>query len=160
MNTAKIEPDSLECNFTSIRQATRHVTRFYDACLAESGLRVTQYAILAMLAKRGTMTIAAMADILIVDRATMGHNLRPLERDGLLTIQVGTVDRREREVGLTETGKQKEKDTKVLWQVAQRYFEQEFGLEDALLMRKLMYRIARMGLVEPNGKLSMDSAHD
>ncbi len=80
------------CNNTAIRKAARRITRFYDAYMAETGLRTTQYAILSLLAIRGAMTMGAFADLLSMDRATMGHNLRPLERDGLVTICVGRED--------------------------------------------------------------------
>ncbi|MGX9430985.1 hypothetical protein [Bradyrhizobium sp. LeoA1S1] len=41
------------CNSTKLRRAARHVNRFYDAHIAASGLRVTQYAILGHLKQRG-----------------------------------------------------------------------------------------------------------
>ena len=36
---------SPECNCLALRQAARHVTQFYDQCLAPSGLRTTQLSI-------------------------------------------------------------------------------------------------------------------
>jgi len=79
-----------------------------------------------------------------MDRATMGHNLRPLERDGLITIRVGQVDRREREVDLSELGQQREREGRAEWSAAQLLFEAEFGIEDALAMRRIMGRITRL----------------
>src|SRR5471032_290985 len=80
------------CNNTAVRKAARHLTRFYDAHLSRVGLRATQYAILNLLAQHGPTTMASLAARLTMDRATMGHNLRPLERDGLITIRVGHED--------------------------------------------------------------------
>lgn len=134
------------CNNTSLRKATRRVTRFYDAQLGPTGLRSTQYAILNLLASRGSATVVELADALSMDRATMGHNLRPLARDGLLTIQVGKRDRRERDVALTAEGRALEKRGKHAWQRAQASFESAFGAEDALAMRTLMARIAALEL--------------
>ncbi|WP_420998285.1 MarR family winged helix-turn-helix transcriptional regulator [Cupriavidus sp. 30B13] len=134
------------CNSTALRKAARRVTRFYDACMAETGLRATQYAILILLASRGPTTVAALADLLSMDRATMGHNLRPLERDGLVTIQVGREDRREREVALSRLGEEAEAQGKPAWQKAQARFEKAFGKEDALAMRRMMARIAQLEL--------------
>lgn len=79
-----------------------------------------------------------------MDRATMGHNLRPLERDGLITISVGLVDRREREIALSDLGRLREAEGKRQWLKAQKHFEREFGAEDALAMRRVMQRIANM----------------
>ncbi|HWL86531.1 MAG TPA: MarR family winged helix-turn-helix transcriptional regulator [Polyangiaceae bacterium] len=141
------------CNNTAVRRAARNLTRFYDACMAESNMRATQYSILNLLANKGPMTMAALAELLTMDRATIGHNLRPLERDGLVTIEVGRVDRREREVGLSGLGRQREKESKPYWLKAQKQFEKEFGAEDALAMRRLMARIAKMPLTTANGKV-------
>jgi DNA-binding MarR family transcriptional regulator len=134
------------CNNTALRKAARRLTRFYDACMAETGLRATQYTILSLLAAKGPITMAALADLLSMDRATMGHNLRPLERDGLVTIEVGREDRREREVSLSRLGVKTEAQSKPSWLKAQVHFEQEFGKEDALAMRRLMARIAKLEL--------------
>ncbi|HEY2244891.1 MAG TPA: MarR family winged helix-turn-helix transcriptional regulator [Xanthobacteraceae bacterium] len=49
------------CNCLALRQAARHVTQFYDQFLAASGLRATQYSILARLQRRGPMSINALA---------------------------------------------------------------------------------------------------
>ncbi|SOE96188.1 DNA-binding transcriptional regulator, MarR family [Burkholderia sp. D7] len=134
------------CNNTALRKAARRLTRFYDACMADTGLRATQYAILSLLANRGPTTMAALADLLSMDRATMGHNLRPLERDGLVIIRVGREDRREREVGLSTVGANIEAQSKPYWLKAQASFEKEFGKQDALAMRRMMVRITQLEL--------------
>jgi DNA-binding MarR family transcriptional regulator len=156
MSAGANEPkDALRCNFTSLRQAARHISRFYDACLADTGVRTTQYTMLAYLVLHGPMTMSELTSLLIVDRATLGHNLRPLERDELLSITVGKNDRREREVALTEKGRRLEAEVRPHWDRAQALFEREFGGSEALSMRKTMYKIARMGLVEADGKLAV-----
>ena len=139
-------PDSLPgpCNNTAVRKAARHLTRFYDSCLAKVGLRGTQYSILNLLGQHGPTTMSTLAEKLTMDRATMGHNLRPLERDGLITISVGLVDRREREIALSDLGRLREAEGKRQWLKAQKHFEREFGAEDALAMRRVMQRIANM----------------
>ena len=50
-----------ECNCLALRQAARHVSRFYDQCLAPTGLRTTQFSILAKLKRLGPLTINALA---------------------------------------------------------------------------------------------------
>ncbi len=61
------------CNCLALRQASRHVTQFYDQFLAPSGLRTTQYSILARLQRKGPMTINALAAELVMDRTTLGR---------------------------------------------------------------------------------------
>jgi len=130
------------CNNTALRKAARRLTRFYDACMAETGLRATQYAILNLLATRGPTNMAVLADLLSMDRATMGHNLRPLERDGLVIIQI----LREREVVLSSVGVNIEARSKPSWLKAQASFEKEFGKQDALAMRRMMARVTQLEL--------------
>src|ERR1700749_126128 len=86
------------CNCLALRQAARHVTQFYDQFLTPIGLRATQYSILARLHRRGAMTINALATELVMDRTTLGRNLLPLERDGLIAIGRGKTDRRSKEI--------------------------------------------------------------
>ena len=97
-------PQLAECNCLALRQAARHVTQFYDQCLAPTGLRTTQYSILARLKRHGPMTINALAAQLVMDRTTLGRNILPLERDGLISIVKGSPDRRQKALHLTAAG--------------------------------------------------------
>lgn len=81
-----------------------------------------------------------------MDRATMEHNLRPLESDGLVSIKVAREDRRAREIALTARGRRREAECRPHWLKAQRRFEKEFGVADALAMRRMMTRVATMSL--------------
>src|SRR6516162_429482 len=92
------------CNCLAVRQAARHVTQFYDQFLAPAGLRTTQFSILARLQRLGPMTISLLAADLVMDRTTLGRNLQPLEREGLVAVVKGRTDRRSREVCLTDPG--------------------------------------------------------
>ena len=78
---------SPECNCLALRQAARHVTQFYDQCLAPAGLRTTQLSILAKLKRLGPLAINALARELVMDRTTLGRTMLPLERDGLISIE-------------------------------------------------------------------------
>jgi hypothetical protein len=75
----------VRCNCARIRRAARNVTRFYDACLAPVGITASRFTLLGYLEHQGPMRMGQLAELLAMDmdRATLGHNLRPLERDGL-----------------------------------------------------------------------------
>src|ERR1700693_2265578 len=92
------------CNCLALRQAARHVTQYYDQRLAPSGLRATQFSILAKLKRLGPTTINALAADLVMDRTTLGRTMLPLERDGFIGIENGTLDRRSKELHLTKAG--------------------------------------------------------
>ena len=93
-----------ECNCLALRQAARHVTQFYDQYLVSTGLRTTQFSILAKLQGLGPMTINDLARELVMDRTTLGRTMLPLERDGLIAIKDGILDRRSKELAVTKAG--------------------------------------------------------
>jgi DNA-binding MarR family transcriptional regulator len=83
------------CACANLRRASRAATAAYDSALAPVGLRITQFAVLRTLARLGPLP---------VDRSTMGRNLDPLERRGLVRIGIGDRDLRERIAELTPQG--------------------------------------------------------
>ena len=87
-STDKVPPLG-DCTCLAVRQAARHVTQFYDRHLASAGLRTTQFSILARLRRQGPITINTLADEMVMDRTTLGRNILPLERDGLISIAPG-----------------------------------------------------------------------
>jgi DNA-binding transcriptional ArsR family regulator len=48
-----------------------------------------------------------LAEVMVMDRSTLGHNLRPLERDHLVELGTNASDRRSRLVFLTGRGRRK-----------------------------------------------------
>jgi DNA-binding MarR family transcriptional regulator len=126
-----------DCNCLALRQAARRVTQIYDRSLAPTGLRTTQFSILALLWRNGPTTINALAAALVMDRTTLGRNVQPLERDGLLEIRAGD-DRRSRELHLTPSGRERLGAAAPRWKAAQAQFEASFGPERAQELRRLL----------------------
>ena len=62
-----------------------------------------------------------------MDRTTLTRNLKPLEREGLLSVAPGAVDKRSREVRLTSKGLERLEQALPLWQEAQRMIKQTLG---------------------------------
>lgn len=131
------------CNCLALRQAARQVTQFYDRFLAPSGVRTTQYSILAKLKRIGPMTINALAADLVMDRTTLGRNILPLERDGLIAIGRSTTDRRSKELRLTSAGAARFAAASAAWTRAQAAFERAFGADRALALRALMHDVTQ-----------------
>jgi DNA-binding MarR family transcriptional regulator len=123
------------CNCLALRQAARHVTQYYDQCLAPSGLRTTQFSILAKLKRLGPTTINALAADLVMDRTTLGRTMLPLERDGLITVRNATADRRSKELHLTKAGAARFRSALKHWSDAQTHFEAAFGGRRASKLR-------------------------
>src|ERR1700689_1365742 len=114
------------CNCLALRQAARHVTQFYDQFLAPSGLRTTQYSILARLKRQGPTAVNALAAELVMDRTTLGRNILPLQRDGLIAVGPGKSDRRRKELRLTGAGAARFGGALKAWREAQARFETAF----------------------------------
>ncbi len=131
-----------ECNCLAIRQAARHVTQFYDQLFAPIGLRATQYAILSRLRHDGPMTINALATALVMDRTTLGRNILPLQRDGLIEVVASPRDRRRRELCLTAAGSERQRAGGACWTVAQQRFDAVFGRTRAAELRDLLREVA------------------
>lgn len=131
------------CNCLALRQAARQVTQFYDRFLGPSGLRTTQYSILAKLKRLGPMTINALAADLVMDRTTLGRNILPLERDGLIVIGRSETDRRSKELRLTRAGTVRFAAALADWTRAQASFERAFGAERARDLRALMHDVTQ-----------------
>jgi DNA-binding MarR family transcriptional regulator len=135
-----------ECNCAAIRQAARHVTQFYDEVLAPSGLRTTQFSILVRLRQHGPKAIHAFADELVMDRTTLGRNILPLERDGLIVTKPGAQDRRVKELHLTDAGTARVRSAIKLWAAAQSKFETAFGPERSSDLRALLRTLVAIDL--------------
>jgi DNA-binding MarR family transcriptional regulator len=141
MLTDKLPPLE-ECTCLAVRQAARHVTQFYDRHLASAGLRTTQFSILARLRRHGVMTINVLAEEMVMDRTTLGRNILPLERDGLISIKSGRTDRRSKELRLTDAGLERLRAAFQGWKDAQREFATAFGGERTVSLRALLHEVA------------------
>jgi DNA-binding MarR family transcriptional regulator len=95
---------SEDCNCFAVRSALGTLDSFYDQFLAPIGLRTTQFSILAKLKRRGPLTIHALAKGMVIHRTTLRRNILPLERNGLIRIQLAASDRRAKELQLTKAG--------------------------------------------------------
>jgi DNA-binding MarR family transcriptional regulator len=148
--TSATEPKPELCNCLALRQAARHVTQFYDQCLVPAGLRTTQFSILAKLKGLGPMTINALAEAMVMDRTTLGRNIRPLERERLIAVRKGRADRRSKELHLTDAGAARLRAAAKGWAEAQARFERVFGRERAAGLRALLRVVAESDL-DPAG---------
>ncbi|HEY2686114.1 MAG TPA: MarR family transcriptional regulator [Steroidobacteraceae bacterium] len=141
----KADIPSSSCTCGSLRRASRRVSQFYDMALAPTGIKSTQYSILSELdrehARRG-ITMRELATAMVMDRSTLGHNLRPLERDDLLALRLSAEDRRRRYVELTRKGKSTLRRARRLWRAAEGRFEDIFGKQHAADLRAVLHRIA------------------
>ena len=132
------------CNAGAVRRAGRRLLHMYDTIIAPTGLKQCQYGILSALNSRGAAlpSVQELAEELVLDRSTLGQNLRPLERDNFVTLLTDPRDRRVRLIALTKLGIAKFNEAKPYWQTAQERFEKVFGKEEAAGLRSVLLGIA------------------
>ena len=126
------------CTCTALREAARYVTQLYDQHLAASGLRSTQFSILARLKELGPTTINALAHAMVMDRTTVGRNMLPLQRRRLIVVRRGESDARRKELHLTKAGVARLEAGFDEWTTAQAQFEETVGKERASQLRDLL----------------------
>ncbi len=132
-----------ECFATSVRKASRRLTQLYDDALAPSGLRSTQFSILAELATRSAPpSLMELAEAVVTDRSSLGHALRPLVRDGYVALRRGETDRRTQRIVLTERGRNVFREGLTHWRTAQEAFVSLYGGEWSETVRAAALRIA------------------
>ncbi len=118
--------DVVNCTSRNLRQATRAVTQAYDMALQPTGLRVTQFDLLATLAKLGDMPLTKLAEALVMDRTTLTRNLKPLVARKLIRVGTGD-DQRVRQIGITPAGRTAFQDAIPYWRGAQQQLVKQLG---------------------------------
>ena len=125
-----------ECNCFAMRKAARQISRFYDAHLQPSGIRITQFLTLTALNQLGSAAVNALAGRLDIERTAMGKMVEFLQRDGLVTIKASPTDGRSRLIELTEKGSRLQKKAAPLWEEAQRQFKHLNGAKRVTALRQ------------------------
>jgi DNA-binding MarR family transcriptional regulator len=130
------------CTNAALRRATRNVGRLYDEVLAPSGLRATQFGLLAQIRLLGEPSMRALADEMVMDLSALGHTLKPLVRDGLVKVVIDDVDRRVKRVTLTGRGGSTFDKARPLWSLAQKRLEEIVGPGEAERVRDALGHLA------------------
>ncbi len=117
-----------QCHCMALRRAARRISQSYDEALAPTGLRATQFAILAILhTAEASLSVNELAARLDLDRTTTGKNLGPLERDRIVAVAVSETDRRAHSIVLTAAGRKAFQAAYPLWLAVQQRFESANG---------------------------------
>jgi DNA-binding MarR family transcriptional regulator len=117
-----------DCTCFNLRKAARAVTQLYDEALRPSGLRVTQFSLLSVIAALGTVSITALAEEAVMDRTTLTRNLKLLEQEGLIRIEPGA-DARVHEVSLTPAAQPRLAGAHRHWRKAQAHMIDALGVD-------------------------------
>ena len=107
-----------QCLCTAARRRSRDLTRIFEKAMRGSGVRGTQFTLLATLVQTGPIPTTRLAEFQGLERTTLTRNLSRLVRDGFVQIQEGE-DRRVREVAITPAGEEAARRAYPFWKKAQ-----------------------------------------
>lgn len=120
---------ALPCACTALRKASRAISRLYDERLADSGMTITQFAVLRHLSREPSVPLSRLAEGLVMERTSLYRTLAPLERQGW--VAVGSAGSgRVRTASLTDTGRHAMEAATGAWETAQREIIEAIGVPD------------------------------
>ena len=114
------------CACYKMRKAARKINRMYDEALRPSGIKPTQFTLLATVALRHDITLTELAETLGMERTTLLRNLKPMERDGLVDVSAEGY-RRARSANITDKGVAVMEEALPLWRSAQKSLKKRLG---------------------------------
>lgn len=115
------------CYNLSMRKACRIINQFYEGRLSAAGIKVGQFSILRSVFFTKETTNKELQKILVLEQTTLTRNLKPLFRDGLLSLTLDPEDKRIKKISLTPEGHKRYHQALPLWQNAQKEFNQKIG---------------------------------
>jgi len=121
-------PLKFDCYCASLRQAARAISQKYDAALRGTGLTITQFTLLNMIAHMPRPRVNDLAEALSMDQTSLSRTLRTMERDGLIA-EVSGEDKRESRWTLGPHGQQSFKRAMPVWRSAQKSVEKLLGAD-------------------------------
>ena len=128
-----------DCNCFAIRQAARYVSQLYERHVSRAGITAAQFTILVAIGRRPGVTMAELAEAMVMDRTTLVRALKPLQRDGRVASTQQDAGTRAVALHLTDAGKKTRSEAAVYWREAQQEFEEKFGRERASELRKSLF---------------------
>jgi DNA-binding MarR family transcriptional regulator len=104
------------CLCLHVQRAARALARRFDEVLRPLGLTNGQFSLLMSLNRPEPPGMAAVANLLAMDRTTLTAALKPLERRGLVKVAMDPADRRGRRLKLTAQGMKLLAEASPVWE--------------------------------------------
>lgn len=125
------------CTNHRVRQLMRGIGQIYDAHLATSGVRITQYSLLSHVLAASPVRPVDLAHLMRMDASTLTRNLRPLIDAGWVRMGPGE-DQRSRLVHITEDGRTRREAARQCWKTAQNEINARLGAERVVALHGLI----------------------
>ena len=125
------------CICYSIRTSSTKITKIYDKALLESGLKITQYAIMKCIFILKNSNLNELSCSMGYNRSTLGRNIKILERKKLINLKKGN-DKREIKITITKNGVQVLKLANKCWAKINKELTKKLGVNKKQMLTEIM----------------------
>lgn len=125
------------CHCINLRRAANTITKLYDSGLGEIGLSGNQFYLLVSLSENDSASVTELANYVGLERSTLVRTLKPLIEAGYVQDLSGQ-SQRNRILHLTETGMEKVRAGKVIWEDLQVSIEEKLGTDNVAVLEKIL----------------------
>ena len=131
------------CLCALIRKVGRIATRNYDNLLKPCGIKITQFSLLANIARNPATTVSELAKLLSMDQTTVSRNIRVLEKSGYVRFEDEMTDHRIKRIQISDLGVSKMNEARPLWEQAQLEMQRVLGRENIEVMMKSVKKLLK-----------------
>jgi DNA-binding MarR family transcriptional regulator len=135
----------LPCACTTMRKATRALSRLYDDSLAPLGVTVAQFGILKAIWREPGLALSRLADDMVMDRTSLYRMLTPMTAAGWIAIASPTKGRA-KTVTLTAEGESLLNDARQLWNGAQTRVVGTYGADRWQVLESAIAELTRLSV--------------
>ena len=135
------KPGTIPCACTTVKKLSRILGRHYDAALSDSGISITQLAVMRCISRRVGEPLARVADELELEKTSLYRALAPMIRDGWIVLADG-------ETAGSKTAKITKKGNRILtragsgWEQIQNRIIRSFGSKQYAAFMSELNRLA------------------
>jgi DNA-binding MarR family transcriptional regulator len=140
-----IPATELPCACTTVRKATRALSRLYDDALAPLGVTVAQFGILKAIWREPGLALSRLADEMVMDRTSLYRMLTPMTSAGWIVIG-SPVKGRAKTATLTAEGDALLLKVRELWDGAQTRVVGTYGVDRWQALESAISELTRLSV--------------
>jgi DNA-binding MarR family transcriptional regulator len=140
-----IPATELPCACTTVRKATRALSRLYDDALAPLGVTVAQFGILKAIWREPGLALSRLADEMVMDRTSLYRMLTPMTSAGWIAI-ASPAKGRAKTATLTAEGESLLTKARHLWDGAQTRVVGTFGADRWQVLESAISELTRLSV--------------
>lgn len=128
------------CYCINSRRLSNLITNKYDKHLQKINLTVNQYSLLVNINQLEICSVSDLAVYVGLERTTLVRTLKPLF-DKKLIEDISEINQRNRQIKITQKGKEVLEKGKPLWKQAQKEIEDKIGKDNILVLSEIFSKL-------------------